>query len=101
MLEILSTLDNSKPCGVEWQLLEQRPHCYNGRTMAKRRTKKKSVNQHKEPRESFHLPKTLQDSLKKHIGRQKPKPNKSEVLRTALEKYLTEEGDWPPAREEE
>jgi len=49
-------------------------------------------DQHKQPRESFHLPQELLDDLKRYVEHARPRPGKSEVLRTALEEFLQRRG---------
>ncbi len=69
-------------------------------TMApKRPTRQKDY--HTEPREAFHLPGPLQEAFAKYLDASKPRPYKSEVLRTALEEFLAARGFWPPAQAEE
>jgi hypothetical protein len=63
--------------------------------MGKRKGKTK--DQHKDPRESFHLPAPLRAALTRYLDALKPRPGTSEVIRTALERYLGNAGFWPPA----
>lgn len=59
-------------------------------------TARESEDRHKEPREAFHLSEKLQAALERFRESKRPKPGKSEVMRTALEDYLEKEGFWPP-----
>ena len=52
-------------------------------------------SRHKQPKLAFHLPDSLYKAFKKHVEGLKPKPNESEVLRTALENYLRDLGALP------
>jgi hypothetical protein len=56
----------------------------------------RNVDRHKMPRESFHLPPELQAALLAYLEAASPAPDKSEVLRVALRRFLEGEGFWPP-----
>lgn len=61
-------------------------------------SKKRLHNRHTQPRESFHLPTELLDAMKRYMDSMEVRPGKSEVIRTALERLLTERGFWPPRK---
>lgn len=54
------------------------------------------VDRHTKPREAFHADQELFDAMNRLIAESRPKTNKTEVLRTALEDYLASKGYWPP-----
>lgn len=70
--------------------------------MAKRKgaktndTAEPKVYKHKEPREAFHLPESLQQALEDYVGYVRPATSKTAVLKAALEDYLERQGFWPP-----
>lgn len=70
-------------------------------TMVPRKKKADRATQrqdrHAEPRESFHLPQGLLDSLVTYVDRTRPETSKSAVIRLALEEFLERAGLWPPA----
>lgn len=57
--------------------------------MAKKKTKAK--DKHTQPRCVFHLPQELLDELNAYLDKTRPRTNKSEVLRFALENFLEQE----------
>lgn len=57
--------------------------------------KKTSADRHTQPRESFHLSVELRQALIDYVDSQRPAPDKSEVLRVALEEFLERRGFWP------
>lgn len=59
---------------------------------------RKEKDRHVEPREVFHLPRDLRDAMLAFIASKRPAPNKSAVLRLALEEFLEREGFWPPKK---
>lgn len=53
-------------------------------------------DRHKQPKETFHLPAALQTALAEYVASHRPRTTKSDVIRLALEEYLTEKGYWSP-----
>lgn len=53
-----------------------------------------STNRHVSPREAFHYSTVLRDALAEYVNAKLPRPDKSEVIRTALREYLRAEGFW-------
>ena len=68
--------------------------------MAKKPQTAPRKNYYTGPRESFHMPPELHAAMLEYIGTLENKPGKSEVIRTALEKYLQAKGFWPPKSED-
>jgi hypothetical protein len=58
--------------------------------------KDRTKSRHKKPRESFHLDKALQDALIAFTENARPRLDKTAVIVTALEEFLTARGVWPP-----
>ncbi len=54
------------------------------------------VDRHTKPRESFHADEALLEAMRQFIAETRPRTNKSEVMRTALEEFLEKRGHWPP-----
>lgn len=61
---------------------------------------KKPYGVHRQPRESFHLPEDLQRDLERCVDASRPRTNKTEIIKLALEEYLTRTGfRTPPSTE--
>lgn len=68
--------------------------------MAKSRKNPKSKrsqgeDRHTQPRIAFHYPDDLAKALEDYLASNRPSPSKSEVLRLALEEFLSKRGKWP------
>ena len=57
--------------------------------------KKPGSDRHKNPKETFHLSPELQRALEEYRDSTRPRPDKSEICRTALEDFLRLQGFWP------
>lgn len=53
------------------------------------------VSRHKNPRKAFHAPAPLFEALEAFCTESKPSYDEAEVLRTALEEFLTRKNYWP------
>lgn len=56
-------------------------------------------DRHKHPRKAFHAPQEMFAALERYIADRKPQPSEAAALRLALERFLVEEGYWPPPKE--
>lgn len=56
------------------------------------------ADRHTKPKETFHLPQEMLDALYEYLDATEPRPDKSEVMRVALKRFLEEKGFWPTSR---
>lgn len=62
--------------------------------------KKRTEDRHAQPRYAFHASQELLDALELYCNESRPKVNKADAVRLALEEYLTKVGYWPKDKSE-